>query len=233
MAGLSFYLDGVPLDAPLLNPCNGPSLSPDFADTDAELRLLFDQISATLAGDSWPESPGFESLRSDLVERWVQRFVGEGGEGSPCDRRFSLCPDLRRRIEALIRERLSERMDGSKEAGRLGLSPGSSGSRKRKRYLEDMLRQVRAFAVDPRSGTTGGSGGGEGGGEEWGKQVLDARRTLYLSTAEFANIEDFPSYPQVLLLFFAKVSSGDLSRNISTSLMFLCSVCYEIPVVLL
>ncbi|KAG1337758.1 putative AT-rich interactive domain-containing protein 2 [Cocos nucifera] len=200
MAGLSFYLDGVPLDSPLLNPCNGASLSPDFADPEAELRLLFDQISATLARDSWPESPGFESLRSDLVERWVQRFLGEGGEGSPCDRRFSLCPDLRRRIEALIRERLSERMDRSKEAGSLGLSPGSSGSRKRKRYLEDMLIQVRAFAVEPRGGTTGGSGGGggggEGGGEEWGKQVLDARRTLYLSTAEFANIEDFPSYPQ-------------------------------------
>ncbi|XP_038981040.1 uncharacterized protein LOC120103897 [Phoenix dactylifera] len=195
MAGLSFYLDGVPLDSPLLSPCNGLSLSPAFADPETELRRHFDQISATLAVDSSPESPGFESLRSDLVERWVQRFLGGGGEGSPCDRRFSLCPGLRRRIEALIRELVSERMDRLKEAGTLGSSPGSPGSKKRKRDFENMLMLVRTCAANPFCGMTGGGGGGGGGGE-WLQKVLIARRTMYLSSAGFANVEDFPSYPE-------------------------------------
>ncbi|XP_038988149.1 uncharacterized protein LOC103695494 [Phoenix dactylifera] len=172
MTGLSLYRDGVPLDAPVLSPCGGLPLSPEFADPEAELRRLFDQI----AGDS-----SLESLGSDLFERWVRRFFGEGGDGSPY-------PDLRRRIEALIRKLLSERKAGSKEAGSAGSSPGSS---KRKRELEEMLMRVRGFAVDPHGKTTGG-----GEGQEREKQVLKARVARYLSTAEFANIEDFPSYPQ-------------------------------------
>lgn len=193
MAGLSLYRDGVPLDALLLSPCGGPPLSPEFAEREAELRRLFDQM----AGDSSPESLG-----SDLFERWVQRFFGEGGDGRPY-------PDLRRRIEALIHKLLRERTAGSKEVGNAGFSPGPS---KRTREWEGMLMRVRGCAVDPCGETTGG-----GEGQEWEQQVLAARGALYLSTAEFADIEDFPSYPQVIFPF-AMLSSGNLSRkNTSTS----------------
>lgn len=66
---------------------------------------------------------------------------------------------------------------------------GSSlGSSKRKVELEEMLLRVRGFAIDPCAG------GGER--QKWKKQVLKLRGALYLSKAEFASIEDFPSYPR-------------------------------------
>ncbi|ONK55103.1 uncharacterized protein A4U43_UnF7590 [Asparagus officinalis] len=138
------------------------------AKAESKIRALLDYISNTFSknpssilGFEVPKSEAFDC--SDLFHRWLQIF--DKKNKSP------VCPDLKKRIEALVFRLLME------EKERLGC-------RKRKfdEGLVEILRLVRGVAVNPGNGADG----------EWKDKILRARMATFLRAADVTNAKEVP-----------------------------------------
>lgn len=138
------------------------------AEADSKIRALLDYISnnfskspSSILGFEVPKSEPFDC--SDLFHRWLQIF--DKKNKSP------LCPDLKKRIEALVFKLLME------EKERLGC-------RKRKfdEGLAEILRLMKGVAMNPGNGADG----------EWKDKILRARMAMFLRVADVPNAKELP-----------------------------------------
>ncbi|ONK61997.1 uncharacterized protein A4U43_C08F35740 [Asparagus officinalis] len=138
-----------------LSPCAGCNSA------EAKIRALLDHITKSFLDDP-AKFLGFEIPKSgpadysELFHRWVRKF--ETDADSSESRPSAMCPDLKKRIEALVYELLSERY----------------GVAKRKREpASDMLASLRCFAANPSFDRAGRRR------EGWVDEVLRARKALF------------------------------------------------------
>lgn len=169
MTDLSLLHRDAALDPPPPSSCAG------CAKAEPEIRTLLGHISNSFLNDP-SKFLGFELLKSDpldcseLFRRWAQNFDS--------DPKFPWCPDLRKRIEALVYRLLMEMVSTGSRDRDLG--------RKRKidRGVREMLALLKCAAVDPCDQALAD--------REWKLKVLGARKAMFLRLADVADAKDFP-----------------------------------------
>ncbi|ONK62101.1 uncharacterized protein A4U43_C07F370 [Asparagus officinalis] len=161
---------------------------------EAEIQALLDNISVSFSknpakflGFEIPESEPLDC--SGLLRCWIEKFGA--------DSKSPLCPDLKKRIEALV--------------SRLVLSERGNTSRGRKRKLDEdlveMLSLLRGVAANPSDRAEED--------RQWKDKILNARKALFLKATDVANIKEFPYLQkQRNRKFFSATNNGPDSCSI-------------------
>lgn len=162
MAGVSLYREGLAFDPPLTS-CAG------CASAEAEIRALLDHITNSFLVDPGRflglESTKLESTScSELFDQWVRKSDSEEDD----DSKSPMCPDLKRRIEALVYKLLNERY----------------GLKRKRESLSDMLELLKCAASNPFEEMEEDQCG-------WVSEVLRARNAL-LQGDGLSNGDGFP-----------------------------------------
>lgn len=199
-----------------------PSLSSCASCTRAEteIRALLNDISANFLKNpshflGFIGLPSTSSVaaaevfdNSQLFNRWAEKFDLDCDPKSP-----PLCPDLKRRIK----DHVSKLLNGSSMASLVALAAGSN---KRKcaenSQLLDSLMSLKAVAACPYDDQTREE-------QEWTLRVLNARKALFLKTADVSNMEEFPylkkqrtnKFPHSMCTGTANLSSEKYQNELS------------------
>lgn len=184
MTGVSLYRDGLALDPPLSS-CAGCTTA------EAEIRSLLDHIT-----NSFLNNPakfigiGLRKLEGgncwEVFRHWVQKFESEADS----DPRFPMCPDLKRRIEALVYRLVNERY----------------GVKRKRETVEDVLAFLKCLAADPFDQMWEAP-------EGWVDEILRARTALSWKDVEVNNADDVPSRKRQKTQKFLRATNSNLGSR--------------------